>query len=228
MIDGAARQWVRVRIWDAPVRLVHWLMVFLLGVSWWTANAGKLDYHRYSGYGLLGLVVFRIYWGFAGSSTARFANFIRGPAAIRAYVAQLGSRMAAHMPATPGHNPLGALSVVALLALVAAQIVLGLFAVDVDGIESGPLSAYVSFDVGRLCARLHGRNFNVLLAFAALHVAAVLFYLFYRRENLIAAMLNGRRLLPANVAPPVSAISLTRMLMGAALAGLVVWGVARA
>jgi cytochrome b len=202
-------------------------MVVLLALSWWTANAGKMAYHRFSGYGLLGLVIFRIYWGFAGSSTARFANFVRGPAAIRAYVAKLRSRMAAHEPAAPGHNPLGALSVVALLALVAAQIVLGLFSVDVDGIESGPLSAWVSFDAGRFCARLHGRNFNILLAFAALHVSAVLFYLFYRRENLIAAMLHGRREFPAGAAPHVSFGSLTRMLGGAVLAGLVVWGVAR-
>jgi len=228
MIDGAARAPVRVRIWDAPVRLGHWLMVVLLGLSWWTANAGKMDYHRYSGYGLLGLVIFRVYWGFAGSSTARFANFIRGPAAIRAYLAQLGSRMAAHQPAAPGHNPLGALSVVVLLALVAAQIVLGLFSVDVDGIESGPLSAWVSFDAGRFCARLHGRNFNILLAFAALHVAAVLFYLLYRRENLIAGMLHGRREFPPDAAPDVNFGSVSRLLGGAVLAGLVVWGVARA
>ena len=197
MTGGVARGGVRVRIWDAPVRWVHWVMVALLGISWWTADAGKMDYHRFSGYGLLGLLTFRIYWGFAGSSTARFVNFVKGPAAIRAYLRLLPARMDARRPAQPGHNPLGALSVLALLTLLASQVVLGLFAVDVDGIESGPLSSRVSFDAGRYCAKLHARNFNLLLAFVILHVAAVLFYLVYKRENLIAGMFHGRRAFPS-------------------------------
>lgn len=228
MTEELAAAAVRVRIWDAPVRLVHWLTAALLGLSWWTAESGRMDYHRFSGYALLGLLTFRIYWGFAGSSTARFANFVKGPAAIRAYLAQLPARMGAHRPAQPGHNPLGALSVVALLALLAAQIILGLFAVDVDGIESGPLSSHVSFDFGRLCAKLHGRNFNLLLAFAVLHVAAVLFYLVYKRENLVAGMLHGRRAFPADAAPQVNFASPRRLVGGAVLAALVVWVVARA
>ena len=228
MTEGAAHTGVRVRIWDAPVRLVHWLMVSLIGASWWTAHAGKLDYHRDSGYALLGLLTFRIYWGFAGSSTARFANFVRGPRAIGAYLRRLPVRMGAHEPAVPGHNPLGALSVIALLSLLAAQILLGLFAVDVDGIESGPLSSHVSFDAGRYCAKLHGRNFNLLLALVVLHVAAVLFYLVYKRQNLISGMLHGRRAFPAGAAPQVTFASMSRLLAGAALAGLVVWGVTRA
>ena len=80
----------------------------------------------------------------------------------------------------PGHNPLGALSVLALLGLLLAQIVLGLFAVDVDGIESGPLSTYVSFDTGRVAAEWHEAVFDVLLWLIGLHVAAVLFYLLYQ------------------------------------------------
>jgi cytochrome b len=228
MTGGAALAEVRVRIWDAPVRLVHWLMAVLLGVSWWTANAGKMDFHRFSGYGLLGLLTFRIYWGFAGSSTARFANFVKGPAAIRAYLKLLPARIGAHRPAQPGHNPLGALSVIALLTLLVAQVTLGLFAVDIDGIESGPLSSHVSFDAGRYCAKLHARNFNFLLAIVILHVAAVLFYLVYKRENLIAGMVHGRRAFPAGAAPQVTFVSMSRLIAGAALAGLVVWGVARA
>src|SRR5690242_6646079 len=133
---------VRVRVWDGPTRIAHWFMALLFGLSWWTAETGHLEWHRWSGYGLLGLLVFRILWGFFGSSTARFAQFLRGPREIVAYVRGRWSL-------APGHNPLGALSVLTLLLLLLAQVTLGLFAVDIDGIESGPLSSHVSFGTGR-------------------------------------------------------------------------------
>jgi len=215
-----------VQIWDMPVRLVHWLMVALVGISWWTAEIGELQYHRYSGYTLLGLLVFRVYWGFAGSSTARFASFVKGPRAVLAYLRQLPERVADHSPAAPGHNPLGALSVMALLVLLITQVALGLFAVDVDGIESGPLSHLVSFDTGRACAELHEDVFNVLLTFIALHVAAVLFYLLYKRDNLIAAMVHGRRKIRDEAAAPHVRISLVRLAIGVALAAAAAWWIA--
>lgn len=219
---------VRIRIWDAPIRLIHWAMVVLIAISWWTAENGELEYHRYSGYALLGLLVFRLYWGFAGSSTARFANFVRGPGAILAYLRQMPARVADRSPiATPGHNPLGALSVIALLALLLAQVALGLFAVDVDGIESGPLSHLVSFDAGRACAEFHEDLFDVLLVLIALHVAATLFYLICKRDNLIAAMIHGHRNYPAGDSPRLSFASMPRLLIGIALAAFVVWIVAR-
>jgi cytochrome b len=218
----------RVRIWDAATRLAHWLMVALVAASWWTAENGELEYHRYSGYTLLGLLVFRLYWGFAGSSTARFANFVRGPRAIWAYLRQMPLRVADRSDiSTPGHNPLGALSVIVLLALMVAQVTLGLFAVDVDGIESGPLSHLVSFDAGRACAELHEGLFNILLTFIALHVVAVLFYLLYKRENLIATMIHGDRDYAAGESLKLSFASLPRLLIGIALAGFVVWFVTR-
>src|SRR5262249_26038896 len=145
----------RVRVWDLPVRLGHWSMVVLVALSWWTAKSGRMQWHRWSGYLLLGVVLFRLWWGFFGSSTARFACFVRGPRAILAYLRGTAR-------ASPGHNPVGALNVVALLGLLGVQIVLGLFAVDVDGIESGPLSEYVSFDAGRAAAHWHDTVFNVL------------------------------------------------------------------
>ncbi|HEY8540508.1 MAG TPA: cytochrome b/b6 domain-containing protein, partial [Steroidobacteraceae bacterium] len=75
-----------VVVWDWPVRVVHWLFVLCVAISWWSAEEHMMDVHRYSGYTLLGLVVFRIYWGFAGSATARFAQFVRGPKAIAEYL----------------------------------------------------------------------------------------------------------------------------------------------
>ena len=131
----------RVRIWDVPTRVVDWLMVILIAASWWTAEIGNLELHRYSGYSLLALVVFRVYWGFVGSSSARFNHFIKGPSSVFRYVR-------GPSPESLGHNPLGALSVIALLVLLLTQVTLGLFAVDVDGLESGPLSHLVSFEAG--------------------------------------------------------------------------------
>lgn len=218
----------QVRIWDSPTRLVHWLMVVLVATSWWTAENGELEYHRYSGYTLLGLLVFRLYWGFAGSSTARFAEFVRGPRAIWAYVKRLPARVSdPSQLSTPGHNPLGALSVLALLSLLIGQVVLGLFAVDVDGIESGPLSHLVSFETGRAFAEFHEALFDVLLVFIGLHIAAVLFYLIYKRENLIAAMIHGRRRLPQDESAKLSFASLPRLVVGVVLAGGVVWVVSK-
>ena len=210
----------RVRVWDLPTRLVHWLLVVGVALSWWTGETGRLEWHRWSGYGLLGLVTFRIYWGFFGSSTARFARFVRGPRVVLGYVRGAWQSV-------PGHNPLGALSVVALLALLATQIVLGLFAVDVDGIESGPLSLYVSFDAGRTAAHWHGVLFNLLLWLIALHIAAILYYGLVKKQNLAGAMLHGEREFPADM-PALQHATALRLVAGIALAALLTWLTTRA
>lgn len=214
-------QLTRVRVWDAPVRLIHWSMVALVAFSWWTAENNNLEWHRYSGYALLGLLVFRVYWGFFGSETARFANFVKGPRAVWSYV------RGASGDARPGHNPLGALSVILLLLLLIAQVTLGLFAVDVDGIESGPLSHLVSFDTGRACAEVHETLFNVLLAVIGLHIVAVLYYLLFRRQNLIATMIHGGRDIPAGTANSLARLSWPKLLIGLILASIVVWYISR-
>jgi cytochrome b len=210
----------RVRVWDVPTRLFHWLVVLAVPFSWWTADSGRLEWHRWSGYLLLGLIAFRIYWGFFGSSTARFGSFLRGPRTMLAYAR-------GRLPPAAGHNPLGALSVLALLALLLVQVVLGLFAVDVDGIESGPLSLYVSFEGGRTAAHWHHRVFDALLWLIALHIAAIAWYLVARRENLTAAMFHGTRDYPAPV-PPLRSASALRFIVGVLLSALLSWFVARA
>ena len=202
----------RVRVWDLPVRLVHWLIVVLVAACWWTAEKGHLDWHRWAGYGALGLVLFRIYWGFAGGETARFSHFLRGPRAVLAYGRGLFSRTHA---ISLGHNPMGGWSVLALVVLLLAESVLGLFAVDIDGIESGPLSWLVSFDLGRLAARWHHLVFDALLVLIVLHVAAVAFYLVARRENLVGAMVGGFK---RGEGPTPRFASLWRALLGAVLA----------
>ena len=180
-------------VWDLPIRLFHWSLVLLFGFSWWSARTHHMDWHRVSGISILGLVIFRLLWGVFGTETARFAQFVKGPATIWRYL-RGGARTA---PAPPGHNPLGGWAVMGLLLSLGAQIAFGLFAVDVDGIESGPLSYLVDFSLGRSAARLHATGFNLLLGLILLHIAAIAFYLLVRRKNLIWPMLTGRETIPA-------------------------------
>jgi cytochrome b len=185
--DGAT---VRARLWDGPTRLVHWALVVVLGFSWWSAENDHLQWHRWSGYVVVGLVAFRLVWGFTGASSARFASFVRGPAATLRYLTTLPSRT---HEVVPGHNPLGAWSVVAILLVLVAQTVTGLFAVDIDAFEAGPLSDRIDFDTGRLFAKWHHWSFTALQVLVVLHLVAVVFYLFYKRANLIGPMITGYR-----------------------------------
>lgn len=177
-------------VWDLPTRLFHWLLVALVGFSWWSASTDHMDWHLSSGLAVLGLVVFRILWGLVGASTSRFHHFLKGPRAIWSYMRPAG---AAVRTKQVGHNPLGGWSVAGLLLLLllSVQVVSGLLAVDVDGIESGPLSYLVDFDQGRSAATIHALSFRLLQALVVLHVAAILFYLVVKRRNLTRAMVTG-------------------------------------
>ena len=212
---------VKVRLWDGPVRLVHWLLVGLIGFSWWAAD-DHLDWHQWSGYAVIALVVFRIYWGFAGAGAARFSSFVRGPRATLAYLKTLASRAPS---TTPGHNPLGALSILVLLVLLLAQVGTGLFAVDVDAYQGGPLSDRVSFELGRQLADIHDLIFHALQAVVALHVVAVLFYLVWKRTNLIGPMITGQRHLPGD--PGFARAPLWRLILGVVLASAVAWALSK-
>ena len=188
-----------VTIWDLPVRLFHWTLVVLLGFSWWSAEQGGLwmQYHQWSGYGILTLVTFRLVWGVIGSTHARFADFIRGPRAVLGYLRHLFDRRGGD--AWAGHNPLGGWVVLVMLALLLVQVGTGLFATD-DILFEGPLNGLVSDDTASTLTGIHYLNFNILLAVIVVHVCAALFYLVYKRENLITAMITGRKRLSAAVA----------------------------
>lgn len=209
----------RQQVWDLPVRLTHWLIAGLVLFSWWTAEINNLQWHSWSGYALLVLIIFRIYWGIVGSTTARFSHFIKGPRAVLTYAGQLFSRSAS---AGVGHNPLGALSAIALWAVLLTQILLGLFSEDVDGLASGPLSYLVDYDTARWAGETHDQMFNVLLCFIGLHIAAIFFYLLYKKQNLITPMITGRSLVANSEAPRIA--PLWRALVGLLLASALVWG----
>lgn len=214
------------KVWDAPTRLVHWLFVFCVAFSWWSVENKQLEWHVWSGLTLLGLIVFRIYWGFAGPETARFAQFIKGPGAVAGY---LGKLFKPDYRAAFGHNPLGALSVVAILLALVTQVSLGLFATDTDYLYAGPLNHLVDADTAEELTDLHEDFFNVLLALIGLHIAAIVFYLVGKKTNLIGPMFTGRRG-AANVEGPAGGIApvpLWRLAIGVALAAGVVLLVVR-
>ncbi|HET7710257.1 MAG TPA: cytochrome b/b6 domain-containing protein [Sphingomicrobium sp.] len=184
MTEPKAAAIVPIAVWDLPTRLFHWMLVGLIAFSWWTAEQQNYDLHFWAGMAVLTLLVFRLLWGLFGSSTARFANFVKGPAAVRDYLAGNWRGI--------GHSPLGALSVIALLGLIAVQGGLGLFASDEDGLLLGPLSGLISGNASGEITRLHKDAFNILLAFIGVHVAAVLFYWLAKRQNLVKPMVTGR------------------------------------
>ena len=177
-----------VKVWDPFVRVFHWSLITLFAIAWYTGENHDMDRHRQAGYAIFALVVFRLFWGFAGSRTARFAQFLKGPGAIMAY-------LRTHDGETPsdGHNPLGGWSVVALLGVVLTITLAGLFAVDVDGIESGPLADWVSFDQGRMASEWHEGVFKAALAVIGLHVLAIGYYQVLNAQNLIGPMITGKR-----------------------------------
>lgn len=226
MMDAAAGQPATQMVWDAPTRLVHWLLVFLVAFSWWTAENHQMDWHYWSGLSIVGTAVFRMYWGFAGPETARFSRFVKGPGAVLSYAGKL---FRPDYRASFGHNPLGALSVVAILLALITQVGLGLFAGDTDGLSSGPLNRYVSYEFGVAAGDLHEDAFNILLALIVLHIAAIVFYLLAKRINLIGSMITGRRD-AANAEGPargIAPVPLWRFLIGVALAALIVWLILR-
>ena len=213
---------VPVRLWDGPTRLFHWGLVVLILTAW--LSAGKsMELHKLAGYGVIGLVVFRLWWGVVGGSTARFANFVTGPKTTLAYLAGLKSRTPGE---AAGHNPLGAWSVVAMISLILVQAGLGLFATDIDGIESGPFSDKVDFDAGRLFSEWHELAFRALQVLIGLHLAAIAFYALWKRENLIGAMLTGRRHF-SHVVTPLTTAPIWRLVVGILLAVAAAYAIAR-
>ena len=186
-----------VRVWDAPTRLFHWLLVILVAVSLYTGNVGglaEMDWHMLSGYAILTLVAFRVVWGLIGSHHSRFRTFVRGPMAIGRY---LVSFIRGPYRPTVGHNPLGGWSVVAMLAALLVQAVTGLFAND-DILTEGPLASSVSEATSNTLTAVHELNALVLYGLIAVHIAAIAIYLVVKKQNLIAAMISGRKLIPPN------------------------------
>ncbi len=171
-------------VWDLPVRLFHWLLVVCVIAAFITAKVGgnAMVWHGRLGLVILGLLVFRIVWGFAGSTYARFLQFVRGPAAIRAYLQGQWQGQ--------GHNPLGALSVLALLGTLTLQAATGLFAND-DIAYSGYLAALIDSDCSSDITGIHHLLEKILMLLVVAHIGAIVFYARVKKQNLVKPMING-------------------------------------
>ncbi|GAC12932.1 cytochrome b/b6 domain-containing protein [Aliiglaciecola lipolytica] len=178
-------------IWDIPLRLFHWLLVIALLSQWITSELGSeyMDWHFYIGYFTLGLIIFRLIWGFVGPEYARFSQFIYSPKIIWQYLILF---VKGKNPKYTGHNPLGGLIVPAVILLVGAQAITGLFASD-DVLSSGPYMSAVSSETQGMLDGLHHQIFNLILAIAGIHIVAILWYQFGRKIPLIGAMFSGKK-----------------------------------
>jgi cytochrome b len=195
--DGKPADAAQVRVWDRPLRLFHWALVICLAGSWITGDQGMMEWHERFGLTALALVVFRLIWGFVGGEFARFSSFVRGPGAVIGY---LRETIAGRHPEYPGHNPLGALAVLALLLLVGTQAILGLFAND-DILYEGPLYHLVGSSLSGTLTGLHHQIFDILLIAVIVHVVAVIVYMLFLGDDLILPMITGVKRMPTKDAP---------------------------
>jgi len=179
-------------IWDPLVRLFHWALVLGVVGAWLLGEFGPsiMTLHFWLGYAVGGLLLIRVIWGFVGPRTARFANFVTGPGPVLRYAATLPARKPSH---TPGHNPLGGWSVVAMLLVLGVQVISGLFSANPDNFVFGPFSDLVSEDINELLLHWHKFLAPIILGLVGLHVGAIWFYKAWKREDLVTPMIFGRR-----------------------------------
>lgn len=214
-----------MRVWDLPTRLFHWLLLAGVVTAFISVKLGgnAMIWHGRAGTFVLSLLIFRLLWGFTGSPTARFRSFLKGPRTVWRYIqCQIsgtsgtsetsGTSGTPGTPGTPGnlgsprqssigHNPLGALSVVALLGLFFFQTLTGLGTSD-DIFFDGPLVQDLSSDTVSLLTSLHKSTEPFLLGLVALHVAAIIFYRLVKKTDLVQPMITGVKVLETHAEEP--------------------------
>ncbi len=183
-----------VRVWDGLLRLAHWSFPLLIAAMWWTAENDKWALHRRIGLVLLGILAFRVVWGFIGPETARFSQFVKGPGAVLAYL-----RGDKHAGPAIGHSPLGGWSTLVLIGAMLLQVVMGLFAGDPYDGMTGPLNSLVGVTLADTITDLHETFFNVLLGLIVLHLAAITWYA-VKGDDLLSPMVGGDR-------PPMAGVT---------------------
>ena len=177
-----------MRVWDPLLRITHWSFLLIIPMMWWTAENSKWALHRQTGLVLLGLLTFRILWGFLGPQTARFSDFVKGPGSVIAYLRGQITGVAQQI----GHSPLGGWSTLALLGAMLLQVSIGLFAGDPYDGMTGPLNPLVGVMTADTLTELHETFFWVIVGLIALHLAAISFYVI-RGNDLVSPMVSGDR-----------------------------------
>ncbi|MEL7318602.1 MAG: cytochrome b/b6 domain-containing protein [Pseudomonadota bacterium] len=183
------------RVWDLPVRLTHWSFAFLVPALWWSAENSQWALHKRFGVALLGLLIFRVLWGFLGTRTARFSSFVKGPGVVIAYVTGKAGAVAHSI----GHNPIGALSVLGLLGVMSIQVGAGLFAGDPYDGATGPLNALVKVSTAAALTEWHEWFYWVVLGMVALHLSAIAYYGVFKQNDLVSPMVSGTKLVKADI-----------------------------
>jgi len=221
-MDLKQKDSVLVPVWDVPLRLFHGLLVFAVVAAYVTAELGGslIDWHGYFGLMVLGLLIFRLIWGFTGSLHARFADFLPTPARIVSYLKGDWHGY--------GHTPLGGLAVFALLGILVFVVGTGLFAND-DIAFQGPWFHLVSKSQSDSISSWHSKAFAILKLLLVLHLAAIGFYQWRKKLNLIKPMLTGKKTvskaLPIPNPESYSSVSASRFLIALAISGVLAWGV---
>ena len=184
---------MKIKVWDFPTRLFHWLLVICIAFLIFSGKSGNLfDWHQTAGIIVLALVLYRLVWGLFGSTTARFSHFLYSPSKVIAYAKTLFNR---ESEKHAGHNPMGGLMVFAMLAVLLFEGVTGLFSTD-EVLVEGPLYELVDSDTADWLTGLHHSSSEILIPLIVLHILAIIFYRIYKKQDLIKPMITGDAELP--------------------------------
>jgi cytochrome b len=206
----------RVKVWDVPTRLFHWLLVLLTIGVFITGflGGGLIELHGQLGLAIVGLLVFRLVWGAIGSTYARFNQFVPGPARVLAYLRGQWHGL--------GHNPLGAFSVLGMLALMLFQVVSGLVADD-DISFTGPLRVLVSQSTADWFTGMHKLNVWLIIGLVSLHTLSVIFYAVFKKNNLLFPMFTGYKTVDDPSLKPAHGGGWLSFILAVLVAAAVVW-----
>ena len=207
-----------IYLWDLPIRIFHWSLALLILGSFITAKIGGdlMDIHAKCGIAIIGLIVFRIAWGFIGSTYARFKSFFYSPQQLLSYLKGQWDGI--------GHNPLGALSIFLMLGLITLQSVTGLFSND-DITFNGPFFSYIEKDTSDGITSFHHTLSNILLGFITLHIVVIFFYTWHKKDNLISPMITGyKEIINGSPSTSASPISFTIAILLALIASYIAYG----
>lgn len=175
-------------VWDLPIRIFHWLLVAAIAGAWYTAEEGYEDTHMKIGYAIIGLLIYRIVWGIFGTEHSLFRSFIPSPFKLYQHTKNIFKVDAKQ---SVGHNPLGALSALIMLFLIGLQAATGLF--TKGEIWYGPYTSAVGSELQKRLDGIHHANFDFILVALGVHIVAIFFYLFFKKQNLITPMIHGKK-----------------------------------
>lgn len=179
------------KTWDPITRIWHWTLATSVIAGWCLGefrSFSTIQWHFYLGYTTGGLIVFRYLWGFVGPAPVRHGTLLKSVPHVLAYTRHLVTR---EPSGTPGHNPLGVLSIIAMVLALTFQVTTGLFSEDDGLFSSGPLASEVAGSTVRRLTELHHIGAKIIITLVGLHVATIVFYQIWKKENLLLPMLTG-------------------------------------